>query len=49
MAVIDAVRYRVAEAQLQIEPLAAEINAFARWFEDGACADRVEAIRIRVG
>lgn len=49
MAVLDAARSRVAELQLRILPLGTEINAFARWFEDGACADRVEALRIRVG
>lgn len=48
MVVLDAARYRVAEVQLRITPFGAEISAFARWFEDGASSDRIEAVRIRL-
>ena len=45
---LDTVRSRLATMPLRVSPLGAEINAFARWFEDGASSDRLEAVRIRV-
>jgi len=45
---LDAVRSRLAAMLLRFSPLGAEINAFARWFEDGASSDRLEAVRIQV-
>jgi len=43
---LDAIRARLAAMPLQFSPLGAEINAFARWFEDGASSDRLEAVQI---
>ena len=45
---LDAVRSRLAAMPLRFSPLGAEINAFARWFEDGASSDRLEAVQIRL-
>jgi serine phosphatase RsbU (regulator of sigma subunit) len=44
----DAIRTRLAAAPLRFSLLGAEINAFARWFEDGASSDRLEAVQIRL-
>jgi len=44
----DAVRARLAGMPLRFSPLGAEINAFARWFEDGTSSDRLGAVRIRL-
>ncbi len=44
----DTIRSRLAAAPLRVSPLGAEINAFGRWFEDGASSDRLETVQIRL-
>ncbi len=45
---LHGVRILLAAMRLRVSPLGSEINAFGRWFEDGASSDRLETVRIRV-